>query len=252
MKENPLRPHIFIAATVWPALTYCARIPGAQRIPLQIKAAIADPNLDVLQRRIAAAAARRDPHHPDGLRREQIHLPPRRHLLLCFRALLFVGILVAQLAVVGQAGRAGARRRRLIGRLAVRNIRTCESRKAPSNMRTFSHINSELFMLRGRNIVCELIGVGCGYDLPQICSFRLPIQWIRRFFRWPTDAKKNIDSNTICKRTDVEWCFAIATMCNANADGLPMEMAFVRTFPSTKWPGHYNGGGGTSDSEPSH
>lgn len=78
------------------ALVQGARIPGAQRISLQIRTAVAHTDLQILQWLMAAAAARRYPHHVHRLRSEKVDAPPRRWLLLRLGALLAIGILARE------------------------------------------------------------------------------------------------------------------------------------------------------------
>lgn len=126
-----------------------ARIPGTQRVALQIDAAVTHSNLKILQRLMATAAACGDAHHVDSLWREQIDAPPWRWLLLGLRALLTIGILnyqnhvlllrpitpakyvfvaylISRFAVVGIASRTTARVRTLVDGLAVGHIDAAE------------------------------------------------------------------------------------------------------------------------------
>jgi hypothetical protein len=93
------------------SLVKLSRLPGAQRIALEISAAIADADLEILQWTVAAAASRRDPHDSDRLRREKIDAPPGRYLFLGLGALLTVGNLISWLAIVSVERWTRSRRR---------------------------------------------------------------------------------------------------------------------------------------------
>ena len=109
--------------------TYCAGKPGTQWVSLEVAAAVAHPDLQVLQGLVAAAAAGGDSDHLDGVGLEEVHLPPGAGLLLGLRA-PFAVVVGALFAVVGVEGAAPTDGGGLVGGFAVGDVRTWRKKRS--------------------------------------------------------------------------------------------------------------------------
>lgn len=107
------------------ALFELSRIPGTQRVPLQVCAAVADANLEVLKRTVTATTSSRDSHNSNGLRRQKIDPPPRWCFLLSLGAFLPIWNLISCFAVIREKCRTRSCSRWLINWLSICHIGTC-------------------------------------------------------------------------------------------------------------------------------
>lgn len=98
-------------------LTNGSRKPSAKRVPLQLRAAVPDPDFEVLQRLVPTATSGCDPDDLDGVGSQEVHGPPGTDLLLGFGASLAV-VVRALLAVVGIYRTSASHRGRLVGRFS--------------------------------------------------------------------------------------------------------------------------------------